>query len=320
MIVLAGGKGSRFNSSSKNPVDKLMVRINNKPMIFWVLEKVSGLFEEVILSTSSARAKAYRELIGSRDIKIVIDKPIGCDGPLLGIASSSRYLEGEVTLIIPGDMPFINPESLVRMVFLLGEHDVLVPLWRNGLTENLLFSAKSSYLREISYYLCSKGYWGPSGIIRASSDSYLVSLEKIFQDPIELVNINTYEDLANPRLREIQGEGDIVLKRYLPAISDSGDVRDLTRELENRDNLFLLALAYYSLGVRGNDDALLRSAEIFGIEGEFYLERGIHGLASLAYKDAGIVLENSKYASISEKYYEKSRSILRVLNLTPGKH
>jgi len=320
-IILAGGKGKRFQKTGHAWIDKLLAEIEGKPLIKWVYESVEPLSDEIIISTKShKRGLRYKEVLGNENIKIAVDKVMSCKGPLLGIASSVDFVEHEKILVLPADMPFIKTESIKRLVNGLDGYDVVVPFWYDGMTENLFFVSKKNYLWEISKFLCSKSYWSPSGVIRAAPSTYYMDASKIVESPEELININYYVDLEDikPRKKLMIGK-DVVLINDFISLNVGIDDVELAEKLYKSNNVFLTAVVFSYLGVNKDRYYALKGVKAFDMEARRYYENEIYGLMALAYLDAGKILKSTGYQLLAEQYLEKADKILRILNAYPKK-
>jgi molybdopterin-guanine dinucleotide biosynthesis protein A len=104
-IVLAGGEGKRVNGRDKGLID-----YKNKPLIQHVLETVVPQVDEIILS-ANRNVDAYK----SYGYKVVSDATEQYRGPLAGIAAALPFCNHEWVFIIPCDMPFIPPTSVIKL-------------------------------------------------------------------------------------------------------------------------------------------------------------------------------------------------------------
>ena len=320
-IILAGGKGARFQKTGHAWIDKLLAEIEGKSLIKWVYECVKPLSSEIIISTNTyQRGIRYKEILGDEDIKIVEDKVMPCKGPLLGIASSAGLVESEKVLVIPADMPFIKTESVEKLVNGLNDYDVTVPLWYDGMTENLFFVAKRNYLQKVSRFLCSKSYWSPSGIIRGAPVTYYMDASKIVESPKELININYFADLEDIKPRKELMEGkDVLLRNDFISLEEGMDDVELAMRLNKTNNVFLTAVVFSYLGMNKDRVYALRGVKAFDMEARRYYDNEIYGLMALAYLDAGKILKNTGYQLLAEQYLEKADRILKILNAYPKK-
>lgn len=98
-IILAGGKSSRMGCA------KELLRLDDKPMISWVAERLSSLVDEVILSVSKEDLEYALEM----PVRVAVDSTNGL-GPISGLQSSFKMAKGEYVAVAPCDTPFILPE------------------------------------------------------------------------------------------------------------------------------------------------------------------------------------------------------------------
>lgn len=114
VAVLAGGQSSRMGR------DKSFVEVEGQHLIERVLEIVTGLADETIISTNRPDAFAHLGLPTFTDV--VPDK-----GSLGGIYSAVTHARGQHTLVVAVDMPFLNRDLLAYLLSLRHGHDVVAP-------------------------------------------------------------------------------------------------------------------------------------------------------------------------------------------------
>ena len=109
VIILA------VDSSSKFGQDKGLLILDNKPLLKHVVDAVKGVGKElIIVTTSKERADSYAKIV-SPNARFVcdIDKSRG----LLEAASAGfEVAEGEYSLLLPFDSPFVSQE-VVSLLF-----------------------------------------------------------------------------------------------------------------------------------------------------------------------------------------------------------
>jgi molybdopterin-guanine dinucleotide biosynthesis protein A len=124
-IILAGGKSSRMGRA------KELLRLDDKPMISWVAERLSSLVDEVILSASKEDLEYALEM----PVRVAADSTTGL-GPISGLQSSFRMANGEYVAVAPCDTPFILPELYKPLLESADGFDGAVPKV-NGMYEPL---------------------------------------------------------------------------------------------------------------------------------------------------------------------------------------
>ena len=109
-IILAGGKSSRMG------FDKQFLKFRDKYVIEIIAEKLSMIFDEIILVTG--RPEDY----GKYGFKLVEDEVRGF-GPLAGIHVGLKSSRSMHNYIIACDMPLINLEYIKYMMELIKQHN-----------------------------------------------------------------------------------------------------------------------------------------------------------------------------------------------------
>ncbi len=139
-IVLAGGDSKRMGEN------KALLKLCDKPVIEWAVEKIKKTASEVIIVTD--KDNLYDDLAD----KIISDK-IQCEGknPMVGIFSGLSTSTNDYNLVVACDMPFLNVH-LIRAMYQVAyqdEYDVVVPRI-NGYLEPLcaIYNRNTRFLME----------------------------------------------------------------------------------------------------------------------------------------------------------------------------
>lgn len=115
-ILLAGGKSSRLGT------DKAKVKLDGESvMIQAIAEKLSGLSEDIVVSTNGRR---YEDI--TIPVRWAIDVRPGA-GSLMGLYSGLLSAKHDYAVAVACDMPFINIELLKYMISLPRDYDALLP-------------------------------------------------------------------------------------------------------------------------------------------------------------------------------------------------
>ena len=108
-IVLAGGRSSRMGGG-----DKPLLRLNGRPLIEHVLERIDGHVANVAISANGDPA-----LYAAFGLPVVADRTADLEGPLAGILSGLEWagrIIGVRTLVtLPGDTPFLPRDLIERL-------------------------------------------------------------------------------------------------------------------------------------------------------------------------------------------------------------
>ncbi|AMQ19379.1 molybdenum cofactor guanylyltransferase MobA [Thermococcus peptonophilus] len=182
--VLAGGRGRRFGG------DKLLFRINGKPLLLYTLEKLERAekIDEIVLVASKENA----EKLEGFGYEVLIDGLMV--GPMGGIYTALSLGDA---FVVAGDMPLLVPEFIDFIVERFEETKKLacVPRWGNGYLEPL-HAAYSSSFRGFLEERIKSGNYAINRAIR-ESDACYIEIEKLPENWREsFFNVNTREDLG----------------------------------------------------------------------------------------------------------------------------
>ncbi|MHC1567358.1 MAG: molybdenum cofactor guanylyltransferase [Candidatus Syntropharchaeia archaeon] len=128
-IILAGGKGSRIDFT-----EKFLIEVEGKPLLSYVVEKVSHVVDEIIVSVRDEEQGGIIEKM--YDVSIAID-PVKDFGPLAGMMAGLEICSFPCAIVLACDMPCVN-KDVINLLFDLSEgFDAVVPRWENGFIEPL---------------------------------------------------------------------------------------------------------------------------------------------------------------------------------------
>lgn len=195
VIVLAAGKGSRF----AGPDHKLAQRLGTATVLGTTLRHAIASHLQVIVVTTEAFAELARRSVAARDVVVLPD--VGTDHkPLLGMGYSigagvSARPDASGWIILPGDMPLVQPLTLQAVARQLDDHPVVYAQHRGQRGHPVGFAAELySELALLS---------GDEGARRLVARYPAVGLE--VEDPGVLLDIDTPGDLE--RLRNAERAG-----------------------------------------------------------------------------------------------------------------
>lgn len=104
-VLLAGGRARRFGGR-----DKGLIPLNGQPLAAWVLGRLAGQVQDVVLSAN--RNLADYAALGPA---VAADAIPGQAGPLAGIFTAGRALASEWVLTAPCDTPFLPLDLVARL-------------------------------------------------------------------------------------------------------------------------------------------------------------------------------------------------------------
>lgn len=112
VLILAAGRSERFRAASGG-IDKLEAPLNGRRVRDWVLAAVqqSGLPWQIVERSHTAH----------------LDTPGMGDSIACGVAATAQ---AQGWLVLPADLPLIQPETLLQVAQALQTHAVVVPTWQ----------------------------------------------------------------------------------------------------------------------------------------------------------------------------------------------
>lgn len=118
VAIQAGGRSSRMGR------DKGLVMLHGQTMVEHVLQRISGLGDEILLTTNAPDDYAFLGL------RMASDERPGA-GALPGLKTALQAAQGELVLLVACDMPFLNRPLLAHMLDSAANAavEVVVPYW-----------------------------------------------------------------------------------------------------------------------------------------------------------------------------------------------
>jgi len=176
-IILAGGKSSRLG------VDKIFLEYKNKKFIDIIIEKLSKICSEIIIS-----GRKYKNYKSCKD-------EYNINAPISGLYSGLKSSKYKYSLIVAGDLPFIEMDILKLIISKMSPKiDIVIPAI-NGYYEPLVAIYSRNILKILETKIKKKQYKISSLIEEINA---IVIKEKEIKkiDPkfYSFLNINTKKD------------------------------------------------------------------------------------------------------------------------------
>ncbi len=188
-VILAGGQARRMGGE-----DKGLIRLNNKPMIEYIIAAFKPQTSKLIINANRNHA-----IYSSYGIEIIADNLSGFCGPLAGMASALQTIKTEYMVTAPCDSPFIPADLVQRLATAIENESADISVAHNGERIQPVFCMlKKSLEQSLNSYLAA----GERKIDRwFEQHNYAVA---DFSDvPTTFDNVNTPEDIENALSRLI---------------------------------------------------------------------------------------------------------------------
>ncbi|MEM0350042.1 MAG: molybdenum cofactor guanylyltransferase [Candidatus Caldarchaeum sp.] len=248
-VVLSGGVSRRFGG------DKALALLDGEPLVRHVAKSLHEAVDEVWLSVKDARrgeelVKACEPYVSGY---IVDEFPAG---PLSGVLTAAKRLGADAMVTCPTDTPRIKPTTFKKLVeqFLDNSPSALSVVWGNGMVETLVqvlsIDTVKHYLEKV--FAQRRGLYRASDMLRCADRLLLVVGFKLSSDPYEFANINTADDLVNPKPRPDRGslvKDDILLTESLEHFHQAAAYTEENLFNEAAQEYLYEALALLSHGV-----------------------------------------------------------------------
>lgn len=185
IAIQAGGKSQRMGK------DKALIPFLGKPLISRVIERVSSLGDEILVTTNHPERLEH--------LGVPLFKDVISDGGVLGgLLTALTFSQHPVVIVIAVDMPFVNREILeaARGVLLSKQMDVVIPRTKDGFEPFHAVYQRGTCLPAVQRALEAGERrlisWLPSVKVLPLSEEELVQY-----DPLRIAfwNVNTLDEL-----------------------------------------------------------------------------------------------------------------------------
>ena len=128
-IVTAAGSAERFGGK------KLLAPVNGEPLLDHTIRSLldGGVTEVIVVVSADARRELARDVNAMNDARV---RPIENPDPSRGMFSSIQIgvaeATGDALLVLPGDMPFVRPETVRAVIAKYRERPAIVSPRYNG--------------------------------------------------------------------------------------------------------------------------------------------------------------------------------------------
>ena len=166
--------------------DKGLTLLNGRPLVAWVLERISAQVDEILIS-ANRNLERYRQF----GYPVLRDATPGFQGPLAGLYSAMTKAAHPLLLCVPCDTPFL-PNNLVEILLDALEEsgaDIAIPVV-DGQVHRAVCLCRLTLRPGLENFL------DQGGRRVGEWQAQLNRVEVAFSDAQAFLNLNTREELA----------------------------------------------------------------------------------------------------------------------------
>lgn len=190
-IILAGGFSKRLGQ------DKGLVELAGRPLILRVLDRIHHCVDETVAVVGSDNQRnVFASLLGRR-ASVVVDK-YEMQSPLVGAATGFENAQGEYSLLLPCDTPFVSSRVVSLLLDLCVNKSAAIPRWPSGYIEPLQAAYQTKSALNAARRTLEQGKLNLGSMISYMGGVRYIStivLQQVDPRLLSFFNINTPEDL-----------------------------------------------------------------------------------------------------------------------------
>ncbi|MEA3478826.1 MAG: molybdenum cofactor guanylyltransferase [Bacteroidota bacterium] len=180
-IILAGGKSSRMKT------EKGLVRLDNKPLIEYVIDVLEGFCDTILISSNSNAYIHYAYQVVSDEIQGI--------GPVSGIFSGLKASSTADNIVLSCDTPFINAGFLNYLLKNHSEAMVAVPWFGDDKYEPMTAYYHKEFADKLSGFIQEGNYKLPEIFKEIPVQKLIINNELDFYHDKLFYNVNSREDI-----------------------------------------------------------------------------------------------------------------------------
>jgi molybdenum cofactor cytidylyltransferase len=128
-VVTAAGSAERFGGK------KLLARIAGEPLLDHTIRSLleGGVTEVIVVVGTDARAELERDVNAMNDPRVrPVENPDPSRGMFSSIQAGAATANGDALVVLPGDMPYVRPETVRAVIAKYRERPAIVSPRYNG--------------------------------------------------------------------------------------------------------------------------------------------------------------------------------------------
>jgi molybdopterin-guanine dinucleotide biosynthesis protein A len=192
-IILSGGASTRIGQ------EKGLVKLKDKPLISWVIDRIKDVTDEIIVVVGSEEDIPQYWAFVPDDVQVISDF-YHQKSPLIGLISGLRKAKGQYAVVCACDMPFLNPVILEMMFCVSYDLNGTLLVKPNGWIEPLPSVYNVSNCLECAELLRRIGELRIRKVLENMSDVVRLPVEKLREiDPelVSFIDLDTINSVKN---------------------------------------------------------------------------------------------------------------------------
>ena len=128
VLILAAGKGSRMNSETP----KVLMLLNNKPMLFYILETLKDIgIKDILILVGYKKEEVIKSvdawLLQNPSITITFAVQTEQNGTGHAVLSAKPYIQNldKKLLVLLGDVPLVKKDTIINSINTINKNDEL---------------------------------------------------------------------------------------------------------------------------------------------------------------------------------------------------
>ena len=127
-VIVAGGRSTRFGDA-----DKAVADLAGTPMIRRVADRLADVVDALVANCRDDQVDAIEAALSGypHEVRFAPDTDPD-EGPMAGIRTGLRAVDGEYAVVVACDMPFVEPALVEYLFDRAADHDAAVPRLDDG--------------------------------------------------------------------------------------------------------------------------------------------------------------------------------------------
>lgn len=127
-VIIAGGYATRFEGG-----DKAVADLAGVPMLRRVADRLAPVVDSLVVNCRSEQVAHIEPVLDGYPHPVsYAEDPEPDEGPMAGIRTGLRAVEGEYTAVVACDMPYVSADLVAYLLDRAAGHDAAVPKLDDG--------------------------------------------------------------------------------------------------------------------------------------------------------------------------------------------